>query len=231
MSNLEDRIEDAVAKVYGLEEMGDGNTKLKLASKLKIKPEDLDIFLGAYANKLPDLDARTGFKKAIAKFTKNPKLIVSKDINFPKSKIGDNERVRNMFIKFGDWFKEELNAGKTAEAIGNNDIAFLAFSKTHKKIETAVNEIIAHYNPSGIIYFIIESGEFSESMVAMFATINKHICIQLNGRGRKSLDEVPDDERPGVFGARIGQIARFYRSYEGGETVDLETKADEVYDL
>ena len=230
MSNLEDRIEDAVAKVYGLEEMGEG-TKTKLAKAYNIRPEDLDLFLGAYAKILPNLDARSNFKKSIIKFTKNPKLVVSKDINFPKIKIGENERVRHMFIKFGDWFQDEVNAGKNAEKTGQENIALLAFSSTHKKIETAVSEIIAHYNPSGIIYFIIESGQFSESMVSMFASMNKHICIQLNGRGRKPLEEVPEEERPGVFGTRIHQIARFYRSYEGGETADLETKADEIYDL
>ena len=228
MSRLEDKVEDAVARIYGADEMDESDKKFKLSKKsTSIKPEDLDLFLGGYTKFLPDLDARSSFKKSIAKFTKNPKLLCSKDINFQKIKIADNERVRNMFIKFGDWFEAERQAGQT----GQKEVQLLAFESTHNKIQKAVNALIAHYNPSGIVYFIVESGEFSESMVSMFAVMNKHICIQLNGRGRKSLDEVPIDERPGVFGTRIHQIARFYRSYDGGCTVDLETKDDEIYDL
>ena len=226
MSRLEDKIEDAVAKVYG-EDMGD-EKKFNLPKKsTSIKPIDIDLFLGGYLKFLPDLDARSSFKKSIIKFAKNPRLLCSKDIKFQKITIPENERVRNMFIKFGAWFEAEISAGRA----GQKETQLLAFDKVHGKIQTAVNELIAHYNPSGIIYFIVESGEFSESMVSMFAVMNKHIVIQLNGRGRKPLDEVPADERPGVFGTRLHQIARFYRSYEGGVTVDLETKDDEVYDL
>ena len=160
---------------------------------------------------------------------KNSMIIPSNSYQLPKVEIDKTTtKIRHIFIKFSThWFNEAITETYRNNNVDDENQALLTEDEIFKKVKTVdifnkiselteeqIQIVKSHYDPSGLIYIIIASGDMVDSIIAAHCTLKKYPIIQINHEGQGEIMDIQDKvKRATRFAARVNEVARNYTNF------------------
>ena len=160
---------------------------------------------------------------------KNSMIIPSNSYQLPKVAIDKTTtKIRHIFIKFSThWFNEAITETYRNNNVNDDSQALLTEDEIFKKVKTVdifnkiselteeqIQNVKNHYEPSGLIYVIIASGDMVDSIIAAHCTLKKYPIIQINHEGQGEIMQIQDKvKRATRFAARVNEVARNYTNF------------------
>ena len=216
------------------------------------KPSLSDLFLGNFTDVLDDQDQVGAFKKSLFRICPgNSMIITAQSYELPKEAIGDDRKIRHIFIKYSiGWFDalkqqvwNEKNPNLNVPVQNMTDEQLLAvekevttvdmFNKISEITELQYQNVLAHYKPRGLIYTIIDAGSLTDSIIAAHCNIKKYPIIQVRHEGQQDFSEIKDKKkRAAAFGTLIGNVSRYNNKYLREEFVeDKKIVPGKIFDM
>ena len=235
------------------QDMAEMTGRLNNLSKKSCAPKEVDLFLGDLSGVLDDEVQVAAFKKSLFRICPgNSIIITAQSYELPKETIGEDRKIRHIFIKYCiGWFdalKRQLYFEKNPNLNDPNDAANMddeqilemdrqvttvdMFDKISEITELQYQNVLKHYKPNGLIYTIIDAGSITDSIIAAHCNIKKYPIIQLRYEGQRDFAEIKDKrKRAEVFGTLIGNVARYNNRYRRDAVEEKKIIPGKIFDM